>query len=70
MFDTSSTPTSKATAGDRLIATVTRPAGTSPGTMTATLNSSFANPMHWSGTGMANIGLAPREVRIPVVLSH
>ena len=62
VFDTSSTPTSKATAGARLIATVTRPAGTSPGTMTATLNSSFANPMHWSGTGMANMSwVAPAD---------
>jgi hypothetical protein len=61
LFDTSSTPTSKATAGDRLVATVTRPP-TSPGTMTATLSSSFADPMHWSGTGMANMSwVAPAD---------
>jgi len=54
-FGAGTEPASIAKAGDTLVATVTTPAGTNPGSATATLTSSFADPMHWSGTGTASV---------------
>jgi hypothetical protein len=44
-----------AKASDTLVATASTPAGTNPTAATATLASSFADPMHWSGTGATDI---------------
>ena len=56
----SSGPDTFRTAGasDTLTSTVTGGSGGTFGTSTATLVSSFADPMHWVGTGTANISVS------------
>ena len=57
------TPRSVAKASDTLVTSVTTPAGTNPTTGTATLTSTFVDPLHWSGTGTANVSwISPADI--------